>query len=416
MDLLDKLRAVAARAAPFEGAVCRPFDTVFDDVLGPCEVVFAGRRVLMFGSNNYFGLSFHPAVQAAARDAVERYGSGSTGSRVANGTFRIHEELERDFAETFGKRHGMIFSTGFQANLCLVAGLCGPEDTILLDAACHASIYDGARLSGASVLAFRHNSAADLAKKLARLPREHTNRLVIVEGLYSIHGDVAPLPDIVSACQAGGAYLLVDEAHSFGVYGDRGLGCSEEQGVLGEVDFLVGTFSKALAAVGGFAVSDHAELRALHFAARPYVFTASPSPATVSGVRAALGILREDRDAARRLWGNVRRMRTGLDRMGYAIGGVESPIVPILIGPEELTIGMWQGLLEAGLYVNIVLPPGCPKGQCLLRTSYSSAHTDAQIDAALEIFETVGRQFGVLGGRRAPTQGGPGVAQEAAAH
>ena len=412
MDLLDKLRAVAARTAPFGDAVCRPFDTVFDEVLGPCEVVFNGRPVLMFGSNNYFGLSFHPAVQAAARDAVGRFGSGSTGSRVANGTLRIHEELERDFAEAFGKRCGMIFSTGFQANLCLVAGLCGSEDTILLDAACHASIYDGARLSGASVLAFRHNSAGDLARKLDRLPPGQRNRLVIVEGLYSIHGDVAPLADILAACRAGGAYLLVDEAHSFGVYGERGLGCADEQGVLDQVDFVVGTFSKALAAVGGFAVSDHPELRALHFAARPYVFTASPSPATVAGVQAALAVLRSDRDGVsrRKLWENVRRMRAGLLRMGYSLGPVESPIVPILIGEEALTVGMWQALLEAGLYVNIVLPPGCPKGQCLLRTSYSSAHTPAQIDAALEILAAVGRQAGVL------TEGGTGVAQEAAAH
>ena len=410
MDLLDKLRAVTARAAPFAGAVCRPFDTVFDEVLGPCEVRFDGRSVLMFGSNNYFGLSFHPEVQAAARDAVGRYGSGSTGSRVANGTLRIHEELEKDFAAAFGKRYGMIFSTGFQANLCLVAGLCSTEDTILLDAACHASIYDGAKLSGASVLAFRHNAAGDLARKLERLPKGQTNRLVIVEGLYSIHGDVAPLADIVAACRAGGAYLLVDEAHSFGVYGEKGLGCAEEQGVLGEVDFVVGTFSKALAAVGGFAVSDHPELRALHFAARPYVFTASPSPATVAGVRAALAILRQDRGSARRLWENVRRMRSGLTAMGYQVGPVESPIVPILIGSEELTVGMWQALLEAGLYVNIVLPPGCPKGQCLLRTSYSSAHTPAQIDTALAILEAVGKQAGVL------SEGGPRVAQEAAAH
>jgi 8-amino-7-oxononanoate synthase len=410
MDLLDKLRAVSARAGVFAGEVCRPFDTVFDEVLGPCEVVFNGRQVLMFGSNNYFGLSFHPEVQEAAKRAVERFGSGSTGSRVANGTLRIHEELESDFAAAFEKRHGMIFSTGFQANLCLVAGLCHAEDTILLDAACHASIYDGARLSGAQVLAFRHNSANDLAKKLDRLPKGQTNRLVIVEGLYSIHGDVAPLGDIIAACKAGGAYLLVDEAHSFGVYGERGLGCADEQGVLSEVDFVVGTFSKALAAVGGFAVSDHPELRALHFAARPYVFTASPSPATVAGVKAALKVLRADRAAPQRLWQNVRRMRAGLTRLGYSIGPVESPIVPILIGPEELTVGMWQALLEAGLYVNIVLPPGCPKGQCLLRTSYSSAHTPAQIDAALEILAAVGKQAGVL------MEGGTGVTQEAAAH
>lgn len=416
MDLLDKLRPIAARVAAFEGSSFRPFDTVFDEVIGPCEVVAAGRRILMFGSNNYFGLSFHPEVRAAARDAVDRYGSGSTGSRVANGTLRIHQELERDFAGAFAKRHGMIFSTGFQANLSLVSGLCGPDDTILLDAACHASIYDGARLSGASVLAFRHNSPVDLAKKLSRLPRGQTNRLVIVEGLYSIGGDVAPLPEITQACRDHGAYLLVDEAHSFGVYGDRGLGCCDAQGTLAETDFVVGTFSKALASVGGFAVSDHPELSALHFWARPYVFTAAPSPATVAGVKAALEILRRDGQARHRLWDNVRRMRAGLQRLGYTIGPEESPIVPILIGEEELTVAMWQGLLEAGLYVNIVLPPGCPHSQCVLRTSYSAAHTPEQIDAALAILEAIGKQFGALSPHGAEAEGDSGVAEKAAAH
>ena len=415
MDLLDRLRLVAAKVAPFESSPYCPFDTAVEAVLGPCEAVINGRQTLMFGTNNYFGLSFHPEVMAAAKSAVDRYGSGTTGSRVANGTLTIHEELEREFATVFGKREGMIFSTGYQANLSLISGLCGPDDTILLDVESHASIYDGVKLSGATAIAFRHNSVADLAKKLGRLPKDRRDRLVIVEGLYSIGGDVAMLRDIAAACRETGAYLLVDEAHSFGVYGERGLGCAEAEGVLSEVDFLVGTFSKALAGIGGFCVSDHPELRALHFVARPYVFTASGSPATIASVAAALRIMQRDSAPRHRLWRNIRRMREGLTRLGFRISAVESPIVPITIGEESRTVQLWQALLEAGLYVNIVLPPGCPQGRCLLRTSYSSAHTDAQIDRALEILASVGRDLGLIPTTRASAKGGI-PATEAAAH
>jgi len=395
MNLLDKLSSLAERLAAFgDGPV--PFNTTIDQVLSPTEVMVHGRRTLMCGSNNYFGLSFHPEVLAAARDALAREGAGTTGSRAANGTYAAHRHLEESFARLYGKAHAMVFTTGYQANLALISGLCGADDVVLVDTESHASIYDGARLSGAQVYAFKHNSAADLARKLARQPNGR-RCLVVVEGLYSISGDVAPLPEMVAACREAGAYLVVDEAHSFGPYGGRGLGCAEAQGVLDDVDFIVGTFSKTLAGTGGFAVSAHPQLSMLHWAAKPYVFTASASPANVASVAAALTVMQRDRSLQSRLWDNVRHVRSGLARLGFAIGTTESPIVSVRIGSAERAVTMWRALLEAGLYVNIVLPPGCPADGCLVRTSYSAAHSAEQIDAALGIFEQVGRALAVIG-------------------
>ena len=360
--------------------------TVIDRVLGPCEVVVQGRPTLMFGSNNYLGLTLHPDVIAAARGAVVEYGTGTTGSRTANGTLAIHEQLERQLAAWFRKRNAIIFSTGYQANLSLVGGLCGPGDVILIDSDSHASIYDATRQTAAQVIGFRHNSPESLRKKLERLPGAESNRLVVVEGLYSIRGDVAPLRDIVSVCRAHHAYLLVDEAHSLGTYGATGLGCAEDQGVLDEVDFIVGTFSKSLAGIGGVCVSNHPELRALHFLARAYVFTASGSPSNIASVAAAVDVVRAHPELRDQLWGNVRRLRRGLQELGYAIGSTESPIVPILTGDEERTIALWQYLLNEGLYVNLIVPPGCPRDECVLRASCSAAHSPEHLARAMEIF------------------------------
>ena len=386
MDLLDKLRAVEKRVAKLAHGGARPGETVIDRVIGPCEVVIGGRRTLMFGSNNYLGLTLHPEVVDAARRAAAEYGTGTTGSRTANGTLGLHEELEREFAEWFGKRHALVFSTGYQANLSLIGGLCGAGDVILIDADSHASIYDATRQTAAQVIAFRHNSPESLRRKLERLPSGDRNRLVVAEGLYSIRGDVAPLGEIVDVCRAHGAYLLVDEAHSLGTFGRRGLGCAEDQDVVADVDFIVGTFSKSLAGIGGVCVSDHPELRALHCLARAYVFTASGSPSNIAGVRAALGVIRRHPELRDRLWANVRRLRHGLREIGYTIGEHESPIVPILTGDETRTVALWQSLLREGLYVNLIVPPGCPKDDCVLRASCSAAHTPEQIQEALEIF------------------------------
>ncbi|OFV92628.1 MAG: hypothetical protein A3G76_00385 [Acidobacteria bacterium RIFCSPLOWO2_12_FULL_65_11] len=382
------------RLASFAPGFAVPGVTVIDRVLGPCEVVISGRPTLMFGSNNYLGLTLHPAVVEAARAAISEYGAGTTGSRTANGTLALHESLEREFAEWSGKRHAIIFSTGYQANLSLIGGLCGKDDVILIDADSHASIYDATRQTASQVIGFRHNSPDSLQKKLERLPKGERNRLVVVEGLYSIRGDVAPLREIADVCRQYGAYLLVDEAHSLGTYGPTGLGCAEAQGVLDRVDFLVATFSKSLAGIGGVCVSDHPELRALHFLARAYVFTASGSPSNIAGVRAAIRVVREHPELREQLWSNVRRLRQGLQERGYVIGETESPIVPILTGDEDKTMALWQRLLQEGLYVNLIVPPGCPKDQCVLRASCSAAHTPEQIARALDILARVGAELG----------------------
>ncbi|MBZ5557908.1 MAG: aminotransferase class I/II-fold pyridoxal phosphate-dependent enzyme [Acidobacteriia bacterium] len=395
MDLLNKLRAVEARCAKFADRSAMPGLTVIDRVIGPCEVVVQGRPTLMFGSNNYLGLTLHPEVIEAARRAVGEYGTGTTGSRTANGTLAIHEDLERQFAEWFGKRHAIIFSTGYQANLSLIGGLCGQGDVILIDSDSHASIYDATRQTAAQVIGFRHNSAESLRKKLERLDRQRRNKLVVVEGLYSIRGDVAPLRDIVDVCRAHDAYLLVDEAHSLGTYGPSGLGCAEDQGVLEHVDFLVGTFSKSLAGIGGVCVSDHPELRALHFLARAYVFTASGSPSNIASVSAAVNVVRRTPELREQLWANVRRLRQGLREVGYVIGETESPIVPIMTGDEARTIALWQRLLAEGLYVNLIVPPGCPVDECVLRASCSAAHTPEHIARALDVLGRVGAELGV---------------------
>lgn len=395
IDLLDKLRAIERRRAVFGDRPDTPGATVIDDVIGPCEVVINGRPTLMFGSNNYLGLTLHPAVIRASQQAAARHGAGTTGSRAANGTFALHEELEREFADWFGKAHALIFSTGYQANLSLIGGLCGVGDVILIDADSHASIYDATRQTASQVIAFRHNSPDSLRKKLARLPKGQKNRLVVAEGLYSIRGDVAPLADLVDVCRSFGAYLLVDEAHSLGTYGPTGLGCAEAQGVLDDIDFLVGTFSKSLAGVGGVCVSNHPELKLLHFLARAYVFTASSSPSNVASVRAAVRIVREHPELRDQLWTNIRAFRRGLQESGYQIGDTESPIVPIVTGDESRTIALWQELLAQGLYVNVIVPPGCPKDQCVLRASCSAAHTPEQVSRAIAILARAGAELGV---------------------
>jgi len=395
MDLLEKLRAIEKRRAAFAAGESVPGQTVIERVLSPGEVLVGGRPTLMFGSNNYLGLTLHPDVTAAACRAVLEYGTGTTGSRTANGTLALHEDLERELADWFGRRHAIIFSTGYQANLSLIGGLCGAGDVILIDRDSHASIYDATRQTAAQVIGFRHNSAESLRKKLERLPAQGRNRLVVVEGLYSIRGDVAPLREIVDVCRAHGAYILVDEAHSLGTYGPTGLGCAEEQGVLDEVDFVVGTFSKSLAGIGGVCVSNHAELRALHFLARAYVFTASGSPSNVASVSAAIKVVRAHPELRDQLWANVRRLRQGLRELGYVIGETESPIVPILTGDEERTIALWQRLLKEGLYVNLIVPPGCPVDACVLRASCSAAHTPDQLGRALDILGRVGAEMGV---------------------
>jgi 8-amino-7-oxononanoate synthase len=297
--------------------------------------------------------------------------------------------LEKELAEYFGRHRAIVFSTGYIANLAILSTVVGPGEIILLDADCHASIYDGCRLGGAEVIRFRHNDVEDLEKRLRRLEKRNTNVLVVAEGLYSMLGDRAPLADIVAVKKKYGAYLMVDEAHSLGVLGENGRGLAEEAGVEDGVDFVVGTFSKSLGAIGGFCVSNHPELDLVRYASRPYVFTASSSPSIIASTRQALKILSTHPELRRRLWENANTLYKQLQDLGFSVGPEPSPIVAVRLEDKAEAFALWSGLLERGVYVNLVLPPATPDGNCLLRSSVSAGHTPEQMDRICEAFSAV---------------------------
>lgn len=385
LDLLAKFGPTRDALSLVSGVANPPFRTRIERVLSPGEVQIGGRRVLMLGSNNYLGLTMDPEVGAAAIAATQEMGVGTTGSRMANGNFAVHEALEHELAAFLGRRHAMITTTGAQANLAAIATLAGPQDILLLDADNHATVWDAARLSGAQIVRFRHNDPDDLAKRLARLDGAARNKLVVVEGCYSMTGAIAPLDRFVEVKDAHNAYLLVDEAHSVGVFGPSGQGVAAMQGVADRVDFTTGTFSKSLAGIGGFCVSDHDVLPLLHYSARAYMFTASPNPASVASVRAALARLQADPSLRTRLFANAARLRTGLINQGWDVVDGQGPITALRVGGPEVAVQTWSALLDAGIYTNLFLPPAVPRDGCLLRTSVTAAHTDALIDEALEV-------------------------------
>jgi 8-amino-7-oxononanoate synthase len=306
---------------------------------------------------------------------------------VANGTFAGHRALERELAEFYNYTQAIVFSTGFVANLGVISSLTGPGDIILIDGDCHASIYDGCRMSGADVIRFRHNQANDLEKRLRRLGDRAGNALIVVEGIYSMLGDRAPLAEIAALKQTYGAWLAVDEAHSLGVLGQTGRGLVEETGCLDKVDFVIGTFSKSLGTIGGFCVSNRPELELMRYASRSYIFTASPSPATIASVRAALKALAAGTDLREKLWHNAHRLYTGLKNQGFRLGPDISPVVAVYMDTMEETLHSWKTLLDRGIYVNLVLPPGAPEGKSLLRCSVSAVHTTEQIEQVLTAFK-----------------------------
>lgn len=389
MSIFDKFQSLAASRAELAATGVQPFGVVIEQILSPTEGVVDGHRVILAGTNNYLGLTFAPECIAAARAALETQGTGTTGSRMANGTYTGHLALEQELAAFYGCPYAIVFSTGYLANLGILSTVAGRGDVILLDADCHASIYDGCRMSDAEVIRFRHNDALDLEKRLRRLGERAGNSLILVEGIYSMLGDRATLPDIVAVKRRYGAYLLVDEAHSLGVLGRRGRGLAEEAGVEDEVDFIVGTFSKSLGGIGGFCVSRLAELELIRYAIRPYIFTASPSPSVIASTRAALHMLAARPDLRDRLWSNAQHLYNGLKELGFMLGPEPSPVVAVIVPTREQVLLAWKQLLEHGVYVNLVLPPGAPQGVCLLRCSVSAAHTPAQIDTILRQFAAI---------------------------
>jgi len=388
--MFSKFDALANIRADLAADGCDPISVVIERIHSATEADINGRRTILAGTNNYLGLTFDPRCQRAAQQAIISEGTGTTGSRMANGNYAEHMALEKDLAEFYGVPSAIVFSTGYQANLALLSVLAGTEDAILLDADCHASIYDGCKLGNAEIIRFRHNDMDSLEKRLQRLAEKGTKTLIVVEGIYSMLGDRAPLKEIVALKRRYNAYLMLDEAHSMGVLGAHGRGLVEELDVEHDVDFIVGTFSKSMGGIGGFVVSRWDELENVRAAMRPYIFTASPSPSTIAAARVALGIVRDATVLRRQLWDNASQLYQGLMDLGYFLGSDASPIIPVILdGSRESAVQLWRGLLERGIYVNLVLPPASPGDYCLLRCSISAAHSSAQISDMINAFASL---------------------------
>ena len=388
MGLFEKFKPTASLYEALKESAGRdPFGVSMDEMKGPTRAMVDGREIVLAGTNNYLGLTYDAAAVEAAKDAVEASGTGTTGSRFANGTYAGHRKLERDLADFLGYKHCMVFSTGYQANLGAISALVAPpDDVILIDADCHACIYDGCQLSGAETIRFRHNDPESLDKRLSRLGPDVKGKLVCVEGMYSMFGDVAPVKEFVEVAHKHGAYVLLDEAHSFGVFGDAGRGVCERDGVLDEVDFYTGTFSKSLASIGGFVASNHPELEFLRFSSRPYMFTASPSPANIAAASAALARLKSDGSMRETLWENAKRIHAAFQQLGFELCAPASPVIAVKLANKEQAFLAWNFLMEHGVYVNLAIPPGTPNATSILRLSVSAAHTAEDLDVVTSAY------------------------------
>jgi 7-keto-8-aminopelargonate synthetase-like enzyme len=374
-----------------------PFSVRMTEVLSQTEAMIGGRRTILVGTNNYLGLTFSPEALAAAHAALDACGTGTTGSRVANGTYSGHTDLEQALCDFFDMEHAMVFSTGFLANAGMLSTLMGPGDYILMDADCHASIYDGVRASSAEVIRFKHNDPADLDKRLARLANKPGNKLIVIEGIYSVLGNSARLKEIVAVKKKyENVYLLSDEAHSVGVLGKYGRGLPEQEGCEADVDFIVGTFSKSVGTVGGFCVSNHPQFNIMRLVCRPYIFTASLPPSVVASARVNLGLIKNGGALRTRLMRNAQKLHSGLSGLGLKIASDVSPVVAVVAPDPQVAVAFWRGLLEAGVYVNLMLPPATPMGYSLLRCSLCAAHTEEQLDEVIGIFADVATSLGLI--------------------
>lgn len=398
-DLMSKFDGVIAERAALAATGMRdPFAIVMDEVKGPTTAVIKGRETILLGTYNYMGMTFDADVIAAGKAALDQFGSGTNGSRMLNGTFRDHVEAEAALREFYGTSGAIVFSTGYQANLGIISTLAGKGEYVILDADSHASIYDGCAMGNAEIVRFRHNSVEDLDKRLGRLPKEPA-KLVVLEGVYSMLGDIAPLREMVAVAKKHGCMVLSDEAHSMGFFGANGRGVYEELGLEGEVDFVVGTFSKSVGTVGGFCVSNHPKFEAVRFACRPYIFTASLPPSVVATAATSIRKLMTAHDKRARLWDNARTVHGGLTAMGFKLGTetCQSAIVAVILEDQGQAVAMWQALLEGGLYVNVARPPATPAGTFLLRCSLCAEHTPDQLERVLALFKAAGQAVGVIG-------------------
>jgi 8-amino-7-oxononanoate synthase len=396
MSVFDRFQQKRELYASVRALGADPFAVRIERVLSPTEAIIDGRYTVLAGTNNYLGLTFDPACIEAANEATEAFGTGTTGSRIANGSYSTHQDLERTLADFYGRQHAMVFTTGYQANLGVISTIAGQDDILFLDADCHASIYDASRLGQATVMRFRHNDPADLDRRLQRLADKPGNRIIVTEGIYSMLGDQAPLAELVDVKRRHGAYLVLDEAHSMGVLGATGRGLAEAAGVESDVDFIVGTFSKSLGAIGGFCVSDAPDFDIMRVVSRPYIFTASLPPAITASVTAALRTVAARPELRTRLWSNVNWLYDGLKHRGFELGPQKSPVVAVHMPDVLLGVQVWKALLEAGIYVNLALPPATPSGTALLRCSVCAAHDRDQLNKIIDTLTDVGYAFGLL--------------------
>jgi 8-amino-7-oxononanoate synthase len=370
-----------------------PFFRVIESAQDP-EVIINGRKMIMVGSNNYLGLTNHPKVKEAAIEAVKKYGTGCAGSRFLNGTLDIHVRLEEKLARFMRKDAALVFSTGFQVNLGVISALVGKDDIVIIDKMDHASIVDGCRLSYGEVKRFKHNDMADLE----RILNENNGRgkLVVVDGVFSMEGDVINLPEVLKITKKYGARLLVDDAHGIGVLGKTGRGTAEHFGLENEVDLIMGTYSKSLASIGGFIAGDADVIHYIKHFARALIFSASPPPASIAAVSSALDIIESEPERIERLWENTHRMLKGFKELGFEIGPSETPIIPIIVGEDEVAFKFVMMLQEEGVFANVAVSPAVPHGKALIRTSYMATHTDEQLDKVLDAFKKVGKALGLI--------------------
>ena len=374
-----------------------PFNLVMEQVLSPTRAICNGRETILLGTYNYMGMTFDPDVIEAGKQALADFGSGTTGSRVLNGTYQGHKECEEALAEFYGMDHAMVFSTGYQANLGIISTIAGKGDYIVLDIDSHASIWDGCAMGKAEVVPFKHNDIEAMEKRLKRIP-EGAGKLVILEGVYSMLGDTAPLKEMIRVAKEHGAMVLVDEAHSMGFIGENGRGVAEDQGVLDQVDFVIGTFSKSVGTVGGFCVSNHPKFEIMRLVCRPYVFTASLPPSVVATAATSIRKLMHGGNKRAHLWENSRTLHKGLRDLGFELGTEkpESAIIAVIMPDLEQGAAMWEALIENGLYVNLARPPATPANMTLLRCSLCAEHSADEVEQILAIFEKAGKAVGII--------------------
>jgi 7-keto-8-aminopelargonate synthetase-like enzyme len=397
-DLFSKFDPIIdQRQALLDTGVTDPFNLVMQAVKSPTVAICNGRETILLGTYNYMGMTFDPDVLAAGHEVLDAFGSGTTGSRVLNGTYSPHRDVEAALREFYGMDHAMVFSTGYQANLGIISTMAGKGDYIILDIDSHASIWDGCALGNAEVVPFKHNDVDALEKRLKRLPAD-AGKLVILEGVYSMMGDVAPLKEMIAVSKAAGAMVLVDEAHSMGFIGPNGRGVAEELGVLDQVDFVIGTFSKSVGTVGGFCVSNHPKFEVLRLVCRPYVFTAALPPSVMASSATSIRKLMHGHNKRAHLWENSRRLHGGLKALGFQLGTdtPQSAIIAVIMPDLEKGAMMWEALLENGLYVNLARPPATPAGMTLLRCSLCAEHSSEQVEDILLRFERAGKAVGII--------------------